>query len=513
MNQNAAKYRKGLEITVYVVLGLFTFLFFMRPLTVFGGDLGRLLKEGELFITQGIIIRSNFFSFTMPEYPVVNYHWLGVTLYYLNWLWGGFIGLHLFMIALQLIPIGIYLNYVRQSNKPYFSWFSLTILLSLPLLGIAPQTDTFAFSLACSVLFLYFIAQYLDGTLKFRNLLIILLLLQLIWVNTHIYYWVGWLLPLFALLQTIVTTTLKQKVVPLLLLTLGCVVISITNPQFIQAWVAPFDMLSGNFPMLPKHLDSLWGAYAMQPTALFLYVMIIGLSTVICAFFFCLPSTRNGIFVTLSSLLFVFWGMAYVKNSAFIALAACIVLPQIRTNIDFPRFWLSYRSPVLSLYILLPLWWAASLFQPLKGAAAYGIGHEKHDFSSLEFFKKNNLTGNILSNYDIAGYLIWGLPSSTKIYIVNRPDAQSAEFYEKAYFPAIHSNAYWHKLKDVSDLKIIYFKLDNETADNLLFLGKRLDDGEWAMVYQRQNKEVIMLRRLPEYEQIISQYEIMPESK
>ena len=512
MKLNFTKYESRFKIIAFIFLLLYVLLFFAKPITVFGADLGRILKEGELFFTEGIIIKTNFFSFTTPDYPVVNYHWLGSAFYYMVWSNSGFIGLHLFIITLQVLPISLYIYKLQRQQQHSLIWFYLTLFLCLPLISIAPQNDTFAFSIAFATLFFYLIECYLPDQLKYSYLLISLVLLQFIWVNSHIYFWLGWFLPAFALIQVFIQKNKRSKLGPLLILVLILLATSLLNPQFIQAWLVPLDILSGNFPMLSKNLQALWTASYYQNSLLFLYFNSLAIVSLTVTALFYLNRKATSLYIGLTALLFIIFGAIYVKNIAFIALAAVIVLPQIQSTKIGPAFWLNYRSPALLLYLLIPIWLSASIYNPLKVSNNFGLGHESHDFASLAFFKENNLKGNIFSNYDIAGYLIWGLAADTKIYIVNRPDAQPDEFYENAYFPKIQSNAHWHKLKDVSNLTIIYFKLKGELEDNLLFLGKRLDDGEWAMVYHKQNQEVILLRRLPEYKNIIEKFEIKTQN-
>ena len=39
------------------------------------GDLGRHLKNGQLFIETGLIPKINLYSYAYPDYPFINHHW------------------------------------------------------------------------------------------------------------------------------------------------------------------------------------------------------------------------------------------------------------------------------------------------------------------------------------------------------------------------------------------------------------------------------------------------------
>ena len=71
----------------------------------------------------------------------------------------------------------------------------------------------------------------------------------------------------------------------------------------------------------------------------------------------------------------------------------------------------------------------------------------------------------------------------------------------------------WHQLKNKYSINAIYFKLEGETNEKLEFLGNRLGDGEWALVYQNNNRDAILLRRNKLNMEIIKQYEINPSNK
>jgi len=53
----------------------------------------------------------------------------------------------------------------------------------------------------------------------------------------------------------------------------------------------------------------------------------------------------------------------------------------------------------------------------------------------LIFFKENNLQGPIFNNYDIGGYLIFNLFPQEKVFVDNRPETYSSEFFQEDYIP------------------------------------------------------------------------------
>ena len=67
------------------------------------GDLGRHLKNGQLFIETGLIPKINLYSYAYPDYPFINHHWGTGVLFYVVEQLGGFSGLSVVFIIVSMV--------------------------------------------------------------------------------------------------------------------------------------------------------------------------------------------------------------------------------------------------------------------------------------------------------------------------------------------------------------------------------------------------------------------------
>jgi len=151
-------------------------------------DIGRHLKNGEVILTQKIIPKTNFYSYTYPDFPFNIHHWLSGVVFYVVYKIAGFDGLSIFYILLSIITFMIFFKIAEiYANKQIAL---IMALISIPLLGnrieIRPEIFSYLF---CAFYFKIMMDFYYDR-ISFRNLYV-LALMQLLWVNLHIYFIFG----------------------------------------------------------------------------------------------------------------------------------------------------------------------------------------------------------------------------------------------------------------------------------------------------------------------------------
>src|SRR3990167_1644700 len=82
-----------LSTGVYVLLFILLASFLIHNFDSIGQDIGRHLKVGEIIWQTGEVPRTNLFSFTEPDFPFINHHWLSEVTFYGVYNLGGFTGL------------------------------------------------------------------------------------------------------------------------------------------------------------------------------------------------------------------------------------------------------------------------------------------------------------------------------------------------------------------------------------------------------------------------------------
>ncbi|MDP3733324.1 MAG: hypothetical protein Q8Q91_02165, partial [Candidatus Daviesbacteria bacterium] len=171
-----------------VLLLIFVFAFLFRTDLSFDQDLGRHLKIGEIILQEGSIPKTNLFSYTNPEFKYVNTHWLfGVMAFIFSQTFGLQALLILKMLVI-LLSVFLVLKTIPK-EKTFFLLPLGFIFLHVLRERLELRPEIFSFLFTASTLYI------LDRFSKSKSKLIFFLpLIQLLWINTHIYFFVGLIL-------------------------------------------------------------------------------------------------------------------------------------------------------------------------------------------------------------------------------------------------------------------------------------------------------------------------------
>src|SRR3989344_8131452 len=90
-------------------LSLFLILFSFHTINLPTADIGRHIMNGKIFlqsaeygVSKADILYTNFFSYTHPDFPFINHHWLSGVVIYLLFSLFGFGGLSIIYFLLIL---------------------------------------------------------------------------------------------------------------------------------------------------------------------------------------------------------------------------------------------------------------------------------------------------------------------------------------------------------------------------------------------------------------------------
>src|SRR5258708_18846287 len=101
-------------------------LLFQKDLSLLG-DLGRHLKLGQVVVHCLCVPQTNLFSYTNPDFPIVNHEWLGEVIFYLVSTVFGLNGLLIFKMILVITAASLFYSVALKKG----SLFWVTIL-SIP---------------------------------------------------------------------------------------------------------------------------------------------------------------------------------------------------------------------------------------------------------------------------------------------------------------------------------------------------------------------------------------------
>jgi len=121
------------------------FLLAFTPGISFLEDLGRHLLLGRIILEQGHVPQSNLLTYTWPDYPFINHHWLSEVVFYVLHRAAGLNGLIILKAALMAGVLMLALRTVRPGRLS--ARYLLTAVLAAVGLGfrahIRPELFTF----------------------------------------------------------------------------------------------------------------------------------------------------------------------------------------------------------------------------------------------------------------------------------------------------------------------------------------------------------------------------------
>ena len=207
-----------LSIVLAILLFIFTFEVFFRPITSINQDLGRHIKLGEIIWTTKHIPSTNLFSYTSPNQQFINHHWGSEVVYYLFYLVGGWNLLEIVHVVVALFAFGL-IFYIGAKKS---SIWTAGIVGSFYALIILERTDV------RPEVFGYLFTAIILSILLCRKLgtkeIIALSLIEVVWVNMHISFIFGYILAGLYVISYVYAKRLKNIprtiffVVPLMVL-------------------------------------------------------------------------------------------------------------------------------------------------------------------------------------------------------------------------------------------------------------------------------------------------------
>ena len=489
--------------TCFVLLALYL----ARPINLTAVDIGRHIKNGELILQgQTELLHRNFYSFTHPDYPFINHHWLFGVMSFGVWKWVGFTGLQVVYIAVMLAALWFFVQAARL--RGHFAVTAFFTALVLPILWSRQEIRPEGISILLMGLYFYLLTKLSLGRIKPFVVFIILSLAQIVWVNTHIFFFMGPLLVAVFLWDGYARgcSVCVRHLWPLLCLT---VMVNMLNPSGLEGALTPFHINKADGYMLAENQNLFFMMSRFPTNKIYPYYLLLTLLVV--------PGA-----------LIAGWMKGWKVNWPFMALmlfAVCAGLKAVRL-----------MSPVG--FLLVPM--GAFFYGQIEGAwprkiqdiarAVFlagavvlcvvfawvlstnlpGIGLMPEVNRSAEFFKQAGLKGPIFSNYDIGGYLIFHLAPQEKVFVDNRQEAFPPEFFKNSYVPMQEDATIWRQMDDQYKFNVIYFYRHDLTPWGQNLLINRVKDPDWVPVFV-DNYTIIFIKRNADNQPLIERFEL-PQS-
>lgn len=488
-----------------LLIGWFIFLTTTR-IDLITTDLGRHLKTGELIFKRQLPIYNNFYSYTNPNFPVINHHWGSGFIFFLIQKVSGFFALSVFYLLLNLITFLLFFR-LAQKNAG-FGLAVLTSIFAIPLIAERKEIRPEIFSYFFSALFFWILWHFKNKSLSWRWLLI-LPLLEIFWVNLHIYFFLGPVLIGVFLFEVVILkifrTQAKSEVKELILIFILTIFSALVNPYGLKEVVYPLNIFRnyGYRIVENQSIPFLEKLNFYNPN--FIIFKITSLILIL-SFIFVLIFNKKKFSISYFVIGFSFGLIAFfaIRN---LTIFGFFIIPIISYNLKeglFSRIKLDLLILTTVIFFMINLIITPFLIFQLRN---FGFGLKKGVNLSAEFFKKEKIQGPIFNNYDIGGYLIYHLFPKEKVFVDNRPEAYPASFFEKIYIPMQNDEKIWREKDRTYNFNVIFFSYRDYTPWAQKFLIDRINDPSWAPVFA-DDYAIIFLKRNSKNQSIIKRYQL-----
>ncbi len=475
-----------------------------RPINLTASDIGRHVKNGELLLQgQWGLLHRNFYSFTHPDYPFINHHWLFGVLSYGVYQCAGFAGLSIVYIGVLLGALFFFLR--AAALRGHFPLAVFFAFLSLPILADRREIRPEGLSLLFMGLYFYLLTKLSLGQVRQRMVFIVLGTAQVIWVNTHIFFFMGPLLTAIFLWEGYSRgcRVCVRTALPLLFLTSA---VNLFNPSGLAGALTPLNIFKEFGYRLAENqtLFFMMDRFPGQKE----YAYYLGL--VLVAFVGIILAVR---------------ARGWKINASFILLtvfAACAGLKAVRLMVPFAFFLIPLGSffygqaegklpPKTQKTVRVFLLAAALVLGVIQALSLrnspVGVGLAPGVNASAEFFKQTGIQGPVFSNYDIGGYLIYHFYGRQPVFVDNRQEAFPPEFFKGTYVPMQEDKEVWKKADGRWGFNAVYFYRHDLTPWGQAFLVRLVDDPQWAPVFV-DGYTIIFLKRNGPNQRVIDRFQL-----
>lgn len=495
-------------IKLFTLLSIFTVVFvhYFRPITAITQDLGRHILTGMIIVKTYTVPKTNLFSYTHPNYPFVNHHWLSEVMYYLLFQIGGFntlLILHTIVICAAFFLLFFY------SSKTYsFVASTLVALIYLPLLFTRTDVRPEIFSFLFLSVFLVILSEQRK---RHTRWIFILPVIELVWVNMHIYFIVGIAVLGLFLLDAAVSERKKffaiGRIRTLLIVLTISTFSTLINPNGLKGALYPLTVFQNYGYSIEENqtIFFLWQYFQRSTVPLF----------VVSACFLFLSLTlafkKTKPIDWFLGLFFTYLAASAIRNVPLFALAAFLPFTQSLTRILEAISYKTHKktktiSPLLksSLSIIFAcvfLWQAYDFARQSE----VGFGVEPGPQYGADFFLQRKLKGPIFNNFDIGSYLEYRLYPKEKVFVDGRPEAYPARFFQAIYIPMQNEKKIFLLQDKKYSFNTIFFSHTDQTPWAGEFLKAIITNPEWRMVYL-DYYVVIFVKNTKDNQKLIQQF-------
>ncbi len=515
--------------TITALLALFLVLFSFFKINLPTADIGRHIINGDIFlhsseygISKSDLLNTNLFSYTQPSYSFTNHHWGSGILIYLIFSTFGFGGLSIIYFLLILGAFIFVLCSVYEKNNAKILF--LISIFVIPLIAGRPEVRPEGLSYFLLALFLYILYKYTNDKLP-AKILWILPLLELIWVNTHIYFIFGpFLIGMFFGQELVFRgiKKVKEKIKNLAMILGGSIFAMCINPYGTKGVLYPFTIFQNYGYRIVENQSIGFLEHLSFVNPEFLWYKITIFFVILSSIFVIIKQKKNSLKIypwALTGISLTFAVLAYL-GIRHIPSFVLFSLPLLIYNLSFIKDIFQekintldkdWRNIIFGFIFIITI--TATMLQfstKLPWNRNSGIGIDQKQIIPITFIKENKIHGPFFNNYDIGGMMIFGLFPTEHVFVDNRPEAYSKEFFKNIYISIQEDENRWKEENEKQKFNAIFFYRLDYTPWAQKFLLERIKDPLWAPIFV-DAQTIIFLARNKKNSEIIKKYELPKE--
>ncbi len=525
----ATKYLTGTAIGLCFLVAFFLFF---HNLTTINEDIGRHIKLGEIIWQTKSVPHTNLLSYTATNFPFINHHWLSEVVFYGFYNLGGFEGVMIVKIVV-LLAAYLILFLIVKNKLNSISILSFVISLTLISMRTDPRPEIFTYLILA--IFLFIIYRVREDERKI-NILWLLPLLELFWVNLHIYFVIGYALyGAFLLERFFLKKPLRREVLIGFILALTTLI----NPNGFRGALYPLTIFKSYSVSIAENVSILEFVKYYHVWVFPYKLFLASIALIIFGIILQLKLFKQHIF---EMLLFVFLTISSFQLSRNIGIYAIFSFPatavlfnnlkikekflpiddamrhdrgssifQSNQN-DLRKIGTTVNKIALGGLILFMAFFINSIrtnafYEDTHAQSRFGLAVPKFMEQAVDFFQKNKLPGPIFNDLGIGSYLEWKLYPEQKAFSDDRPEAYPASFWKDVYKPMETDHKIWQQKSTEYGIRSVVFDHTAMDPAGQKFLFSMLTDPDWPLIFVN-DRIVIFVKKSKDTQQLIDNYKI-----
>jgi hypothetical protein len=470
-------------------------------------DTGIHTKAGEIILQTLSIPKYDPFSFHSPPLPWTAHEWLSEVIMALVHRAFGLTGIVVFFALIISSTYYLLFRMLRKENRDILlsTFFVFLVIASSSLHWLARPH---IFSLFLTLVYNHVLATY---QYRGRNLLWILSLLMLVWVNLHGGFIVGIILIAVYLGGNLIKipfltnselTTSKGKASALVFALLGCGLVALINPYGYHILIRPFEVVSDRFLM--DHITEFLSPN-FHGTLPFRYLLYLTIGI------FAVSTARVDIIEVGLVLLFTHMALYSARYIPLFAIIVCPILvrhaePLLENTPGRVVSFIRKRAENIALVdasLHGHLWVAGSLILVctglLSGKIHFQFDEKVNPVAAIEFLKRENLEGNMFNNETFGDSLIYAAWPQYRVFVDGRSDMYGAARMRE-YIDVVSLGPDWKNI--LAKYKINWVLETASSPLSVLFS----QGGDWQLIYADRFAHIYLLKNVPENQVILRRF-------